>query len=462
MTIKPMSLARRLTVKMILLQIVTLTAFAVCISILNFVVNEGTLERPYPKIGREIAEAIQVMDGRLSLVPNAAFEHLRQAAPDMWFVVVDQSGRRFDYGTIPAEMAAVADSIAVLEAAEFSDSGATRINAVLGREYSPAGELRVLFGNGPIMGTLHSFGKYAIGKVLPLVVTLLVIGTVTGLVTPRFIGETLAGMRNAVRRAESIDIGKPGTRLPTTDVPTEIGALVHAVNAALERIDQGYERQQRFIADAAHELRTPIAILQNRVELFASGELTMNDGGLSASRLQLDVQRVANLAEQLLDLQRLDHDVDNFNTVDLVPLARQVVADLAPLAIDAGYAPQFVPEEPSVLVAGDSSSIERALINVFQNAVTYGQNRGAIVVRAASFGIEISDDGDGVVQEHREMVFEPFHRVKPTNRGAGLGLSLVREIMRRHHGQVVIGDSTSGGARFSLHFPSAGNTAAAA
>src|SRR5690606_3591867 len=120
-------------------------------------------------------------------------------------------------------------------------------------------------------------------------------------------------------------------------------------NNGLQRLDDGMERRQRFLADAAHELRTPIAILQTRVELLPPGE--------QRNQLLLGVARLANLANQLLDLQRLDSDVAVFQPVNLVELAAQVTADMAPLAIAAGDEISFDTEDEVVTVSADAASL---------------------------------------------------------------------------------------------------------
>lgn len=444
------SLAHRLTLKVILLQVVTLMTFAMFVPLLQIAKGQNSPDDPDPKISGTIASALQGAGRRLEVVPNEQFKALVAEAPELWFVAINALGERLDHGVVPEDIASIAQSAALLDSAKFaSDDGHVALLAV---ETVTTGEVQIIFGNGPLVGPWRALARSVVDIGAAVMVVLILLASATGLLIPRLIQSSLSGMHRAVRRAKMIDIGRRGTRLPTADVPAEIAALVDAVNEALKRIDDGYERQQRFLADAAHELRTPIAILQNRIELLIRGELYLPDSG---ERLLLDVQRVANLAEQLLDLQRIDHGDTPFSSVDLVAVARKVVADLAPLAIEAGYAPQLTSERRSATVLGDSSAIERALINIVQNAVAHGGNRGTILVHVDGDAILVTDDGSGIPTEHRERVFEPFHRLRPKDCGAGLGLGLVREIMDRHNGSVVVGESKSGGACFALRFPAA-------
>jgi signal transduction histidine kinase len=443
------SLARRLTLKVIFLQVATLMAFAMCMPLLQIVKDRGALYDPDPKVSGSIGSALQRVGRAIVLVPNEQFNALADEAPDLWFVATNAYGEQLNYGIVPSNMADIVQSAALFDVAKFAGGETPALLAV---ERLSMGEVRIVFGNGPLVGPLRALARSVVDNGAPLMAVLVLLATMTGLLIPRVIGSSLAGMHRAVRRAKMIDIDRRGTRLPTADVPAEIAALVDAVNEALKRIDDGYERQQRFLADAAHELRTPIAILQNRIELLTSGDLHLHQ---YSGRLLLDVQRVANLAEQLLDLQRIDFSDTLFGNVDLVAVARKVVGDLAPLAIGAGYAPQLTFESRVAIVFGDSSAIERALINIFQNAIAHGGNKGTILVHVEAEAILVSDEGSGIPMEHREQIFEPFHRLRPKERGAGLGLSLVREIMVRHDGAIAVGESEFGGACFALRFPPA-------
>jgi len=267
----------------------------------------------------------------------------------------------------------------------------------------------------------------------------------TLIATPLVIRRALASLGDAAEQAESIDSGPPGRRLVIAGVPDEIRPLIRAFNDALGRLDDGYERQQRFLADAAHELRTPIAILQIRLESLADSS--------ERTRLLEDSARLGALAEQLLDLQRLNQPGSHRMRVDLVAIGQRVTMDLAPLAINAGYAICFEPETERVCAMGDELSLARAVTNLVQNAIEHGGRQGMIAVRVGRSGtITVSDEGAGIPAEHRERIFEPFHRLQPRPRGAGLGLNLVREIVRWHDGEIAVLDE-SRGASFRITLP---------
>jgi signal transduction histidine kinase len=127
---------------------------------------------------------------------------------------------------------------------------------------------------------------------------------------------------------------------------------------------------------------------------------------------------------------------------------------MAPLAISQGYELSFEPEEEPILALADEASLQRALMNIVQNAIEHGGNRGTITIKVgANRVIEISDEGNGIPREDREAVFDAFHRLRPKDRGTGLGLNLVQEIVRYHGGEISISDSSTGGASFRISLP---------
>jgi signal transduction histidine kinase len=156
----------------------------------------------------------------------------------------------------------------------------------------------------------------------------------------------------------------------------------------------------------------------------------------------------------LLDIQRLDRCGHPFARIDLVAIAQSAAADLAPLAIAAGYELGLDAPATPIETIGDAAALERALTNLVQNAIQHGPRRGTIgicVSRPAS--IEVTDEGAGIPLDQREQIFEPFYRLTPLDRGAGLGLNMVREIVLLHGGHVSVEDGPDGGACFRISLP---------
>jgi signal transduction histidine kinase len=387
-------------------------------------------------------------DGSLAVRPTPELARLRAEFADLWFVVTDRHGQRLTEGAVPPEFARIGNALDHISQGRLGwqlGDDPRRPAAAFRRVDTLAGNVQILTGTQGRMSArkvMWALSVLIAGVVLPALVPMTL---ATLAATPVVVRRSLAGLGRAAAQAESIDIDRRGARLALDGVPAEVAPLVKAVNAALERLDEGYERHARFLVDAAHELRTPIAILQTRVEALAPSA--------DKPRLLADIARLSVLAEQLLDLQRLRR-ADQFSRVDLVAIAQRVAADLAPLAIAANYEMAFEPEASSVPVMGDAAALTRALTNLVQNAIAHGGRRGTIVIRVGRGGtLEVADQGPGIPPADREKIFEPFHRLRPLDRGAGLGLHLVRDIVALHNGHIGVLDEPSGGACFRLSFP---------
>ncbi|MDB5613111.1 MAG: two component sensor kinase [Devosia sp.] len=440
------SLRRTLTSRLLLWQLAGLLALAVISVFIFYYDNEYTGARFDFDIAHTLAESV-ISDGdRLQLESSEDLREVFETSPGLWYVVQDESGRRLIGGSVPPRLTSLVDALSDVQSIEIIGTAPDFGGAMMLHENSRVGSVRVLFGGGSEPTGLAGLLSFAGREVSPMLGGLVVLMAVmTLIVVPPVVSTTLNSLRAVERVASRIDIEQRGVRLPNDEVPSEVAALVNAINAALSRLDDGYAEKQRFLSDAAHELRTPIAILLNRLELSRKGEFDQ--------RVLMDVHRLANLAEQLLDLQRIEHQDLPPQRVDLVSLSRNVMADLAPLAIAGGYDPVFETAVEEFVVLGDASSLERGLINLVQNAIAHGGGQGEISLSVKEdWSITISDGGPGVPEDRRDCIFEPFHRIKPLNEGSGLGLSLVKEIVRRHNGTISVGSSPAGGARFLLRF----------
>jgi signal transduction histidine kinase len=384
--------------------------------------------------------------GEVSIRPTPALTRQRADMPDLWFLIRDKSGHRTSQGNIPSEFARVGNALDDVGQARlgWTIDDAPRPTARMRWVDAAGGRIQILTGSGPKVPwhrLIIAVATVLIGVVLPVGG---VMALATLVATPMVVRRSLAGLGHAAAQAKHIDVDRRGTRLPLDQVPSEIVPLVGAVNEALLRLDDGYERRQRFLANAAHEIRTPIAILQTRIESLGPGAQT--------ARLLEDVKRLSILADQLLDVERLEQSAAPRTAVDLVKTARQITADLAPLAIAAGYEIAFENAAGLTQISGDEGAIERAIANLIQNAIQYGGRSGKIVVRVSPSTISVTDDGPGVPPGDRERVFEPFYRSSAGSRGAGLGLNLVQEIARLHGGRVEIQNGPSGGACVTITF----------
>ena len=448
---EPYSLRSRLSWRLISLQAGLLVALAALV--IGAVWSSGL-----PIIERDEDRVIDVVQwalgrdakGSLFLRPTADLKQLREDSPDLWFLVRDRQGHTLSEGAVPDEFTAIGDALDHISQARLGwqmfEDDPRKPAARLKRVETDAGNVQIITATqGRLTGAkaLLMTSLAFLGIALP---GLLVMGTATFIATPMIVRRAFKRLDATADQARRIDIHQRGARLSVERIPLEVVPLVTAVNDALARLDQGYARHKRFVADAAHELRTPIAILNTRLESLAPGP--------DKTRLLEDSARLATLAEQLLDIQRLDRCDHPFARIDLVAIAQSAAADLAPLAIAAGYELALDAPPAPIETIGDAAALERALTNLVQNAIQHGPRRGTIGIRVSRpASIEVTDEGAGIPPDQREQIFEPFYRLTPLDRGAGLGLNMVREIVLLHGGHVSVADGPDGGACFRISLP---------
>jgi signal transduction histidine kinase len=368
--------------------------------------------------------------GQLSVEMTPELADLRAGAPQLWFVAQDDFGRSVSFGSVPQHYASLVGRLSDLSFAQLRDRHPPyKLAAVVRRQKTDIGDLTIL-GHGALSDLNLTVILASNVIVLPIFVLLALTSV---LVTPWIVRRSLAGVHRIAREAEAIDAHTRGRSLSEDEAPREVAPLVSAFNAALRRLDEDQKRQRRFLGFAAHELRTPIAVLRSKVESSENAETRSLAG---------DIQRLGTLAEQLLDLQRMEND-ERRECFDLAALVRRTVAELAPLMIASGkmVAVEVATNEP---VLGDPAAIERVVMNLVQNAAEHGGQH--IIVRVTDLGFEVEDDGPGIPPGERERIFEPFYRLRPSTSGSGLGLSLVKEVIARHDGRVDILDTPGGGA----------------
>lgn len=284
-----------------------------------------------------------------------------------------------------------------------------------------------------------------IEDVLPVGIPLLFVTLIVTAITVR---RTLRPVAALSHQAGAITPRTTGLRLDETGVPGEVQPLVAAFNAALDRLDQGFMMQRRFTANAAHQLRTPLAILRARLDGMGAGPDT--------AALKRDCDRITRVVSQLLAIARLDaHEIEIGETVELCALARETVSALAPLAIAEGRSLSLDAGTAPIAVRGNSAALDDALGNLIENALRFAPPGGAVEVAVRpGAALAVLDRGPGIKPEERARVFEPFWRGSdPRGPGSGLGLAIVAEIAAAHGGRVLALDRQGGGTEFRIELP---------
>jgi len=258
---------------------------------------------------------------------------------------------------------------------------------------------------------------------------------------------SIAPLRRVAQQAREIDLQSINQRLPENQVPTEIEPFVAAVNNALTSLNAGIERERRFSANAAHELRTPIAIL------IALAETMPNDA--VSKELKRHLSQLQSIVEQLLASARLARSPSQgAEDVDLAATVFAKVSDYTPLIMESGRDIVFEGPTSGVMVKGNLRAIESVVGNLLDNALRAEPLGGSVLVSIdPGATVSIVDHGAGVPVEDREKIFEPFWRKDENTAGTGLGLSIAKELMEKLGGRVWVEDTPGGGATFKLQFP---------
>ncbi|MBI3447130.1 MAG: HAMP domain-containing histidine kinase [Magnetospirillum sp.] len=262
---------------------------------------------------------------------------------------------------------------------------------------------------------------------------------------------SLRPIRRISDEAASIGPQTTSHRLSESGLPTEILPLVRAINLVLDRLEEGYLAQRNFIADAAHELRTPLAVLKAHLDVLDDRQL--------AGSLQDDLASMERLVSQLLSIAKLDAiQIAEDASVNLSSLAVDVVRHMGPIVFTMDREIEVIGAEHPVWVRGQSDCLFRAMRNLVENALHHGPVGSVITLRLNQSPpeIRVEDQGPGIAPQIREQVFQRFwrgDRDRSHEDGAGLGLAIVSATMKLHGGSIAIGESPGGGAAVRLIFP---------
>ncbi len=382
--------------------------------------------------------------------------------PADWREVYGKPSRHFVYTVFDAARRPIArspnlsaplpyipvDSHGTLGPVEFIGAGAARLAIVAA--HGPRGTT-VLVGRGDmdrdqLVDSLFQEGSEQLTVIVPFAILALV------LVWP-ITWWSLRPIARASREAARVGPQRPDMRISPSGLPREIQPLVEAVNGALDRLSRAYAGEKRLTTDAAHELRTPVAVLNLRLQ---RARLT---GNTDWEAIEREIAQMGRLVDQLLDLARKESLAGERRTEDL-PIAnlsrvvREAAAMVLPL-MEAGGRQLDVEVPDSVPVRGNSDDLRDMVRNLLENAIVHG--RGTVSARIEGpeqdtglIAIEVADEGAGVPSGQEEAVFQRFRRLHVDTPGSGLGLAIVRHVARSHGGDAHF---LPGAGRVVVHLP---------
>ena len=412
----------------------------VVIVVVMYINDEETLSEDLVSLeSRRIVESI----GQHGVHPNDA--ELLNGSSTRAFVIFDGSGNR---------LKVVNTAHVPLPDAPLADIQSTTSRELHGKQFFLTGVRRVEMGGRPGWIGLAISGEglrpfipalykevfdHALLPLIPLSMLLLFFNVAV-------VRRMLKPLESAVAEVDALDPGDSSRRLRQPASPVEVSLLLMAVNRALDRVERAIQALRQFTADAAHELRTPLASMILTIERLPAS--------VGRGKLKDDAVAMSRLIGQMLDLARTDSLEDmREHRSDLHEIASRVSTDLAPVAVGIGRSIRYR-NEGSTTVQGRGELLERAVRNLIENALTHTPSGTDVeVIVGPSPEIKVRDHGPGIPIELRQTVFERFWRADRQRSGAGLGLAITLKIMEACGGQVQIEDATDGGAVVSLVFP---------
>jgi signal transduction histidine kinase len=428
-----------------------LAATAIFLATIAIVVWQSQL-REYEPVACRVAASIlydaAVVDpGKaLTIQSTRRVEELKSFSPNLWYVVsYEKLITEFGGEHRPALPFSLPYSGPIgFSVLNTLDQNSTFCLAVI--PWGPSdlvmmiGEAQVRFGQ-----VLRSFVARNIFPLFLVAFAFALMVTIGAWLSGRFVAR---GIERVTRLALAIDPAAPQGSISLKEVPHELKPLVEALNRAFNEINAYINMQRRFLGNAAHQLRTPLTLLRAKVEDVSEPQLKVE--------LVRDIRRLTSLVSAMLDLARLQNHAVEKRPIDLAAVTRDVVADFSPSALDAGIELSLEQaEDGSAVVQGVEAAVRSALANLVGNALIHARGARRITATLSRASVSISDDGAGLAPAAEGKLIEPFQTGNPTKEGAGLGLSIVKEIMAAHGGELIIASSPERGTTACLRFAEA-------
>jgi signal transduction histidine kinase len=307
----------------------------------------------------------------------------------------------------------------------------------------------------PVAQALHAQARLTVLLALGIPCALLVIAAGLWVVT----GRALKPLEAASRQLEAIDAERLAARVPVANPHDEVGRMVVVLNRMLDRVESAVGEMRRFSADAAHELRTPLAVLRTGLDVALSRPRSADEYRAALAEALESTDRLSRVAEELLTLARMETHAERrrLDTIDLTEMLHELADAWASPAAQRGVTVELV-APPDLAVHGSAADLYRLFGNLIDNAVRYSPRGGRVALSAAAADghveVSIADRGPGLAPGEAERVFERFYRGHDApSGGSGLGLSIAQAIVRAHGGRVTLGNRDGGGCIATVVLP---------
>lgn len=271
-------------------------------------------------------------------------------------------------------------------------------------------------------------------------------------------GRALKPLRSFAAQVENVQPNNLADVQISEDVLPEFKQFSKSFNSMIKRLDDGFSAQRQFTGNAAHELRTPLALTQAQIELFAAEHPDVQPETAEFLKLlQEQTERMSQMTKTLLEMSEL-RSVPCNDRIELAPMIEEIITDLEPIAEEKGIALNY---DGNGTIIGSDTLIYRLIFNLTENAIRYNRTNAQVHISVCDDGDKISirvrDNGHGIPEQYRESIFQPFFRIdKSRSRahgGVGLGLSLVWEIVLLHKGAIKIEESSDNGTVMLVTLP---------
>lgn len=403
-----------------------------------------------------LAQRVHSVEGKIivdfptEIIPILREKHL----DDRYFTILDDTGK------VVAGNANIAIPVELPEKTEIIDVEfkGSPLRLAVRRVILPESYTYCDIAIGETLLGRYSVAKNGLEQIILCGISILIFAILVKLWVVR---RGLQPLSDICERVSRISPGEyKNTSLSVVDAPTEVQPLVQAINGLLERVSADLDNQKRFIGNAAHQLRTPLAGIKIQAELLAREKDKDRLGGM-VGQLEKSIDRTCNLVNKMLSLEAArpeSHDSGD-DSCNLAALAKEVLVHLAPISVRNNIDLSFDENEESAQIEGSSWKIQELINNLVENAVLYSRSNGQVTVKIETSPeaviLNVEDEGPGIPECERERIFERFYRLSDSpGVGTGLGLAIVKEIADQHAAKITISSKVEGvGSRIRVVFP---------